>query len=316
MAADAPLVSVLIPCFNARETVGEAVKSALEQTWERVEVRVVDDGSTDGSGEVLRSFEGDPRFHWVATENRGGNAARNLLLRQAEGTFVQFLDADDLLLPSKIERQVALLLEGADVVFCHYFEQAVGRADRRLVTLPPIDEDLLSYVIRHSIWTSVPLHRTAVLRRAGGFDETLSCCQEYELHTRLAFAAWRSARIVEEPLAVRRRMAGSVSSAENERRVFACTLDLLGTWRNTLDEQEGWGPGRREAVADTAWTTGRRLARRGATPQAREAFALAAAVAPGRRPPMTRAMGLLSRLLGPIAAERVRARLARVLGRE
>ena len=99
-----PLVSILIPCFNAERWIAQAIESALAQTWPEKEVIVVDDGSTDRSLDVIRRFDG--RIRWETGPNRGGNAARNRLLELARGDWLQYLDADDYLLPEKVARQV------------------------------------------------------------------------------------------------------------------------------------------------------------------------------------------------------------------
>src|SRR5262249_4335435 len=102
-----PLVSILIPCFNAEHLVAQAIESALAQTWPAKEVIVVDDGSTDGSLKVIQRFDGFVR--WETGPNRGGSAARNRLLELARGEWLQFLDADDYLRPGKIAHQVEFL---------------------------------------------------------------------------------------------------------------------------------------------------------------------------------------------------------------
>ena len=103
-----PLVSVVIPAYNAVDHVAEAVGSVLDQTHRRLEVVVVDDGSTDGTVETLHALS-DPRLRVIEQVNAGACAARNRALAEATGDYVQFLDADDLLSPDKIGRQVALL---------------------------------------------------------------------------------------------------------------------------------------------------------------------------------------------------------------
>ncbi len=90
-----PLVSIVIPCFNAEGTVGEAIQSALDQDYPNREVIVIDDGSTDKSVDVIRTF-GDS-IRWETGPNRGGNVARNRGLELARGTLIQFLDSDDIL---------------------------------------------------------------------------------------------------------------------------------------------------------------------------------------------------------------------------
>src|SRR6266571_8933317 len=110
-------VSILIPCHNAERWVAQAVESALAQTWLQKEVLVVDDGSQDGSLDAIKKF-GD-RIRWETGPNRGGNAARNRLLKLARGEWLQYLDADDYLLPDKVAKQIHFvsLHSQTDVVF-------------------------------------------------------------------------------------------------------------------------------------------------------------------------------------------------------
>ena len=101
-----PLVSILIPAFNAAEWIAATIASALRQTWTRTEIIVVDDGSTDGTPDVARRTGGS-RVTVVSTPNQGPSGARNLALQLSQGEYIQWLDADDLLAPDKIERQMA-----------------------------------------------------------------------------------------------------------------------------------------------------------------------------------------------------------------
>lgn len=105
-----PLVSILIPAYNAQQWIGYTLQSAITQTWPRKEIIVVDDGSTDQTAEVARRLA-SRQVTVVHTENRGAAAARNHALSISQGEYVQWLDADDLLAPDKIERQLATLRE-------------------------------------------------------------------------------------------------------------------------------------------------------------------------------------------------------------
>lgn len=106
-----PLVSILIPAYNAEQWIAETLESALAQTWPHKEIIVVDDGSKDRSFEIAKTFE--PRgLKVISQQNRGASAARNRALQEAQGDFIQYLDADDLLAPDKIERQIQLLENG------------------------------------------------------------------------------------------------------------------------------------------------------------------------------------------------------------
>ena len=103
-----PLVSILITAYNAENTIADTLESAVAQTWPRKEIIVVDDGSTDRTAEVARRFKD---VELVSTENHGLSGAQNNAFPLSQGDYIQYLDADDLLVPDKIERQLAALRE-------------------------------------------------------------------------------------------------------------------------------------------------------------------------------------------------------------
>ncbi|MGJ5813867.1 glycosyltransferase family 2 protein [Paludibaculum fermentans] len=100
-----PLVSILIPAFNAEAWIADAIKSAIAQSWSRKEIIIVDDGSSDCTLTIARRFESDS-IHVVTQTNRGAAAARNTALSRSRGNYIQWLDADDLMAPDKIARQL------------------------------------------------------------------------------------------------------------------------------------------------------------------------------------------------------------------
>ena len=103
-----PLVSILIPAYNAEEWISDTINSALAQTWPRKEIIVVDDGSRDRTAEVAQRFA-SKEVLVVSKENQGASAARNQALQLSQGDYIQWLDADDLLAPDKLEHQIAAL---------------------------------------------------------------------------------------------------------------------------------------------------------------------------------------------------------------
>ena len=103
-----PLVSILIPAYNAEEWIAETIQSAISQTWPHKEIIVVDDGSKDRTAEVARQFA-SKQVLVVSRENQGAAATRNHALHLSQGDYIQYLDADDLLAPEKIEAQIASL---------------------------------------------------------------------------------------------------------------------------------------------------------------------------------------------------------------
>jgi GT2 family glycosyltransferase len=126
-----PLVSIIVPCHNAERWIGSTIESAMSQTWPNREIIVINDGSDDGSLAVAKRYES--RTLRVIDQPCGGaTAARNAGLAAAKGEFIQYLDADDLLAPDKIEKQVTLLLERGrnNLCTCAWarFTDDIGRA--------------------------------------------------------------------------------------------------------------------------------------------------------------------------------------------
>jgi len=103
-----PLVSILIPAYNAEDWIADAIRSALAQTWPRLEIIVVDDGSTDRTLAIARQFE-SREVRVILQKNQGASAARNHAYSLSRGDYIQWLDADDLLAPDKVARQMAVL---------------------------------------------------------------------------------------------------------------------------------------------------------------------------------------------------------------
>lgn len=108
---DVPLVSILIPAYNAEQWIGDTLNSALAQTWPRTEIIVVDDGSKDHTLEIARRFESQG-VRVIAQRNQGASAARNHAFSISHGDYIQWLDADDLLAPDKIARQMEVAMQG------------------------------------------------------------------------------------------------------------------------------------------------------------------------------------------------------------
>ena len=132
-----PRVSVIVPTYNRREWLCEAIDSILAQTYGDLEVIVIDDGSTDGTGGALRERYGDRiRYRWYG--NAGVSAARNRGIELARGEFVAFLDSDDLWLEPKVEKQVHYLDEHPEVgaVFCQgWWMDEAGHSDENGVAI-------------------------------------------------------------------------------------------------------------------------------------------------------------------------------------
>lgn len=208
----APLVSVIIPTYNHARFVVQAVQSVLAQTYPHVEVIVVDDGSTDETAQVLEPFAG--RIKVVKQANGGVAAARNHGFTFAQGHYLTFLDADDLFLPEKLARDVALLEAdpAVGVAYCSWFyvaedgEQVLGELR------PRQNGDLLEDLLLrrfHCVPGAATIRRTA-LEQVGLFDVNCAAAADTDLWVRLAYAGYRFAS-VDEPLFRYRSVAGSMS---------------------------------------------------------------------------------------------------------
>jgi glycosyltransferase involved in cell wall biosynthesis len=311
MSGDTPLVSIVIPCWNGEAFVGEAIESALAQTWPNIEVIVVDDGSTDGSVDVIRCF--GERVRWETGPNRGACAARNRGVALARGELIQFLDADDVLMPEKLARMVPVArAAGRDaVVICDWEEERLCGTARR-ISLCYRDEDPVVFCLERQLQTSSPLHWREKLKRIDGFDESLPCSQERDLHLRLACAGVRFVHVPEALYKVRRR-AGSLSAdfvpiLRQHRTIFARACEQLAACGQLT-------PARRAAFARTLARDGRASVRFGERALARDYFFRADAIVPGAAVDVfgSRLLRAVAGTAGPIAAERL-CRFALSLG--
>lgn len=183
-------VSILIPCYNAEQWIKQAIESALNQTYSHKEIIVVDDGSTDNSLEIIKSF-GDSII-WETGENRGGNIARNRLLELSSSEWLQYLDADDYLLPDKIAKQVQFLAENPDTdiiyspsILEHHAQQEIKK---EILPIPQPRDPWLLLARWYLPQTGSPLWRKQAVIDVGGWKIDQPCCQEHELYLRLLIA--------------------------------------------------------------------------------------------------------------------------------
>lgn len=117
------LVSIIMPAYNCADFIAESIRSVLAQTYTNWELLIVDDCSTDNTAEVIASFE-DPRIHYIQNDHNIGTAlTRNKALLKAKGRYIAFLDSDDLWLPTKLERQIAFMLQNGYAFTYHEYTE-------------------------------------------------------------------------------------------------------------------------------------------------------------------------------------------------
>jgi glycosyltransferase involved in cell wall biosynthesis len=220
-------VSILIPCFNARQWIRQAIESALAQTWPETEVLVRDDGSSDGSLEIIREFDG--RVQWEAGPNAGANAVRNRLLERATGAWVQYLDADDYLLPEKIASQVRFLdaHPDTDLVFgpVTLEHTAAAGATRELLAIPEPHDPWILLARWYLPQTGAPLWRKQAIEAVGGWKDDQPACQEHELYLRMLMAG-RRFRYHESNGAVYRQWSDATLWKKDQARTRRLKLEI------------------------------------------------------------------------------------------
>jgi glycosyltransferase involved in cell wall biosynthesis len=195
-----PLVSVVIPCYNGEAFIREALESVLAQDYENIEIVVVDDGSTDGSPGVVAEYVGEhPVTLLTNEENRGIGYARNRGISAARGSYIAFLDQDDIWLPDKVSRQLEVFSgagEGLGLVFSNVYHMKGERVFEHDWPRRRIPKDF-NALPREEVFEALFLHNfipmitvmvpRACLQRVGGFDERLrGGADDYDLCLRIA----------------------------------------------------------------------------------------------------------------------------------
>lgn len=251
-----PLVSVIIPCYNAADYVEDALRSVGNQTYSNIEIICVNDGSTDLSGELINSFmskyDGEMQVH--TTENRGGSAARNVGLKHATGEYIQFLDADDILRENKIEEQMTVLLESDDDAVLSDYQMW----SNDLLTLLEIRRfanfslNPLYAAITGVISTQNPIYKKSILEKHGGYEEKLPAAQDWELNLRLVL---EGVKFCYHPgfLSQARKVTGSVSS--NWLKVSALQCKILTRNRERIMADERYNLGVQDSIKRVYFNT-------------------------------------------------------------
>lgn len=324
-----PLVSVVIPAHNAAATLHEALHSARGQSYDRLEIIVVDDGSTDGTAAIVAAHgREDPRVRLISQEQQGVASARNRGVAEARADLVATLDADDLWHREKIQAQVRALMDAGDACGLVYTLSVAVDEEARMIdgesaggpvyqgfVLPDL---LLSNFIANG---SSPLLRRSVMMAAGGYDPGLRAqraegCEDLKLY--LAIAERHDVAAVPMPLTGYRVTSTSMSSNvprmirshrlvtepyrdryPDEVRLGRVYLALYYAGRElAAGDRSGWGRAVREAARSDLGATARAMARTCLRHLA--APARGRAVAAGTPFPAARADGAPARLSHPI----------------
>ncbi len=223
------LVSVIIPSYNSAAYLAEAIDSAFKQTFKNIEIIVIDDGSSDNTADIIKPYLN--RIQYYKKQNAGPASARNVGLSHAKGDYVAFLDADDVWVPEKLEKQLKLIESNPaiGIVTCGEHQMDVnGKVfdSTRYIQYKDKNEFLNQMLIKNMVGGgSCCVVRRKCFDRIGLFDENLRGTEDWDMWMRLA-EEYEVASIA-EPLFYARIVPNSVSSLQNSMKMFNNEIKLL-----------------------------------------------------------------------------------------
>lgn len=233
-----PFVSIIIPCYNSEDTVLESIQSALNQSYEALEIIVVDDGSIDSTLQVLtKSAEENSVIRVISKANGGLSSARNAGIEHANGEYVVCLDSDDLLSASYVSTCLSYFQEdpSLNIVYSNMemFEREVG-----IVNLPTFDIE--NFLVENCI-PAFAMVRLAQLKAIGGFDEQVDFCEDWECWMHLIKVFGIGVYRIEEPLyKYRKRLSENSIMDTNKGRSGDDVLLYLFNKHYSLYNQYGY----------------------------------------------------------------------------
>jgi glycosyltransferase involved in cell wall biosynthesis len=182
-----PLISIVIASYNMGQYLGTALDSLLKQTWENIEVIVIDDGSTDNSEEVMSAYANNNKVSYIKTENRGQTKAKNRGVKEAKGDFIGFCDADDFWTDNKLELQMPFFSD--DKVGVVYSEVSYIDEDGNPYDKAAVYERYTGKVTEQLLTKNFVPFGTSIIRKAcviqdGGFDEQFKMGIDWDLWLR------------------------------------------------------------------------------------------------------------------------------------
>lgn len=240
---DRPLVSVVIPAYNCERFIGRAVRSVLGQTYANLECIVIDDGSTDGTAAVVERF--GERVRLIRQANGGASAARNAGIAAAQGRYIAFLDSDDYWLATKLEHQVAIMLEQPDLalVSCDFSWLRAGvdpdYIDPSAPSFEPgaleLRDGLADLLNAPYLGTPTVLVDAPLARQSGGFDTSLPVGEDLDFYFRIC-AGRRFAKLHQKLVYCQLRY-GSLTTKPGG---YSYAIEVLDRVRRRHPDAETW----------------------------------------------------------------------------
>lgn len=266
-----PFISVVIPAYNAEKYLEETLESVRSQAFSDYEIIVIDDGSTDRTAQIATGYDGVILMRQM---NRGAAAARNAGIVLARGKYVAFLDADDVWLPSKLEKQAANLLDNPRTAWIYtdalVFDGAAQRTVCRIGQRIRLHQgDILApLLLRCFIPSATPVVKRSVLLDAGLFDESIErrVIEDWALWLRIAER--HTIALIAEPLATIRMHTSNTSRIVDPWEVYRNKRSLL---KQAMARNPGTTGGvRSRALANIAMSMGLRYLRNAVWPRRRQ----------------------------------------------
>ncbi|MCT7968523.1 glycosyltransferase [Laspinema sp. D1] len=270
-----PKVSVVIPTYNCKRFIKETINSVLSQTYLDFEVIVIDDGSTDGTAEILNDYGSTLRY--IYQKNKGQGAARNVGIRACNGEYIAFLDSDDMWLPNKLERQMALIDSGSSInfVYCdvEVFEHLSGqRLFLAHQLFKPYEGNNIAskLLINNFIFSCTPLINKKVFEEVGYFDESrlLQGLEDWDMWLRIAASyplAW-----IPEPLGRYRIHDANMIGNSNYDPLKFHQQWIAVIKRITEIYPQVYAPVYSQAMSNAYWNTSAKLLSKSQNSQARQ----------------------------------------------
>ncbi|HKS27228.1 MAG TPA: glycosyltransferase [Pyrinomonadaceae bacterium] len=222
---EAPLVSVIIPCYNQAHFLSEAVESVLNQSYTHFEIIVVDDGSTDNTSEVAARYK---EARCIRQENKGLPGARNTGLRESRGRYLVFLDSDDRLLPEALSTGLKYLEENPECAFVsgHYRLINAEGVPQETNAQPHVKTEHYAALLENN-YITVPasvMYRRTVFDAVGEFDTSLKSSEDYDLYLRIS----RAHPVYCHGVMVAEYRAHGSNMSSNSERMLKMTLAVHG----------------------------------------------------------------------------------------
>lgn len=258
-----PNVSVIIPAYNQGHYLSGAIQSVLDQTYQDFEIIVVDDGSTDNTAEVAKSFS-DTRVRYIYQKNGGLSAARNTGIRNSTGSYVTFLDSDDLFFPKHLDTLATMLNEKSDIGFVAGQTIPIDNEGNYLSEVPKSNTRELGdqFLLGNLLPVGSMMVRRCWLDKVGPFDESLRAYEDWELWLRLVRAGCQMTS-VEQPV-FQYRFHGEQMTRDGDRmrtatfavldKIYSDSATLPASWQNLRDQAYSYAHLRAAAHAYSAGT--------------------------------------------------------------